>query len=85
MVPLLGTIPAHTCLTRHSGNTLKRGSLKKPPTFHWISATWPDLAAEDSSESMAIAAGALGGRSPNAKVLSYEAPFGVGYLVARLA
>jgi len=44
-----------------------------------------DLAAEDSSESMAIAAGALGGSSPSAKVLSYEAPFGVGYLVAILA
>ncbi|MDR2561365.1 MAG: hypothetical protein LBC63_06325 [Holophagales bacterium] len=44
-----------------------------------------DLAAEDSSESMAIAAGALGGKSPDAKVLSYEAPFGVGYLVAILA
>jgi len=44
-----------------------------------------DLAAEDSSESMAIAAGALGGKSASAKVLSYEAPFGVGYLVAILA
>jgi len=43
-----------------------------------------DLAAEDSSESMAIAAGVLGGKSHSAKVLSYEAPFGVGYLVAIL-
>jgi aromatic ring-opening dioxygenase LigB subunit len=44
-----------------------------------------DLAAEDASESMAIAAGAIGDKSPNAKVLSYEAPFGVGYLIAILA
>jgi len=44
-----------------------------------------DLAAEDSSESMAIAAGAIGDTVANAKVLSYEAPFGVGYLVAVLA
>jgi len=43
-----------------------------------------DLAAEDSSESMAIAAGAIGDTVPNARVLSYEAPFGVGYLVAVL-
>jgi aromatic ring-opening dioxygenase LigB subunit len=44
-----------------------------------------DLAAEDSSESMAIAAGAVGETSASAKVLSYEAPFGVGYMVALLA
>ncbi|MCL1893057.1 MAG: hypothetical protein FWG02_02315 [Holophagaceae bacterium] len=44
-----------------------------------------DLAAEDSSESMAITAGAIGNKVPNSKVLSYEAPFGVGYLVAVLA
>ncbi|MDR2697470.1 MAG: hypothetical protein LBB40_03225 [Holophagales bacterium] len=44
-----------------------------------------DLAAEDSSESMAIAAGAIGDNSGNVKLLSYEAPFGVGYLVAVLA
>jgi aromatic ring-opening dioxygenase LigB subunit len=44
-----------------------------------------DLAAEDSSESMAIAAGAIGDNTDNVKLLSYEAPFGVGYLVAVLA
>jgi aromatic ring-opening dioxygenase LigB subunit len=44
-----------------------------------------DLAAEDSSESMAMAAGAVGETVTDAKVLSYEAPFGVGYLVAVLA
>jgi len=44
-----------------------------------------DLAAEDASESMAIAAGALGATVSATKVLSYEAPFGVGYLVAVLA
>jgi hypothetical protein len=44
-----------------------------------------DLAAEDSSESMAIAAGAIGENAANVKLLSYEAPFGVGYLVAVLA
>jgi aromatic ring-opening dioxygenase LigB subunit len=43
-----------------------------------------DLAAEDSSESMAIAAGALGANVTTTKLLSYEAPFGVGYLVAVL-
>jgi aromatic ring-opening dioxygenase LigB subunit len=44
-----------------------------------------DLAAEDASESMAIAAGAVGDVSAGAMVLSYEAPFGVGYLVAILS
>jgi len=44
-----------------------------------------DLAAEDSTESMAIVAGALGNNVSNVKLLSYEAPFGVGYLVAVLA
>jgi aromatic ring-opening dioxygenase LigB subunit len=44
-----------------------------------------DLAAEDSSESMAIAAGTIGDNVANVKLLSYEAPFGVGYLVAVLA
>jgi aromatic ring-opening dioxygenase LigB subunit len=44
-----------------------------------------DLAAEDSSESMAVTAGAVGDVSPGARVLSYEAPFGVGYMVALLA
>jgi aromatic ring-opening dioxygenase LigB subunit len=44
-----------------------------------------DLAAEDSSESMAIAAGVIGDSATNVKLFSYEAPFGVGYLVAVLA
>jgi len=44
-----------------------------------------DLAAEDSSESMAIVAGAVGDSAGSVKLLSYEAPFGVGYLVAVLA
>jgi aromatic ring-opening dioxygenase LigB subunit len=43
-----------------------------------------DLAAEDARESMAIAAGALGDSVVGARLLSYEAPFGVGYLVAML-
>lgn len=43
-----------------------------------------DLAAEDSSESMAITAGAIGETVQNVRVLSYEAPFGVGYLEAVL-
>jgi aromatic ring-opening dioxygenase LigB subunit len=43
-----------------------------------------DLAAEDASESMAIAAGALGDSVAGTRLLSYEAPFGVGYLVAIL-
>ena len=44
-----------------------------------------DLAAEDASESMAISAGALGEKVAGVELLSYEAPFGVGYLVAVLA
>jgi len=44
-----------------------------------------EIAAEDSSESMAIATGAVGEVAPSAKVLSYEAPFGVGYMEAILA
>ena len=44
-----------------------------------------DLAAEDASGSMAIATGAIGDNVDSVKLLSYEAPFGVGYLVAVLA
>lgn len=42
------------------------------------------LAAEDVIDSLQVAAGALGGHLEAPRVLSYEAPFGVGYLVALL-
>lgn len=42
------------------------------------------LAAEDVTESLAAADGALGPAGSQCRVLSYEAPFGVGYLVALL-
>jgi aromatic ring-opening dioxygenase LigB subunit len=42
------------------------------------------LAAEDVVDSLAIAEGVLGMDHPGQCVLSYEAPFGVGYLVAIL-
>ena len=41
-----------------------------------------DIAAEDAADSSTIVAAALGFRSHGAEVLSYEHPFGVGYLVA---
>ena len=40
------------------------------------------LAAEDAADTSIIAAAALGFRPHGAEVLSYEHPFGVGYLVA---
>ena len=43
-----------------------------------------NLAAEDVVESLETADGALGPERPGRRVLSYEAPFGVGYLVAVL-
>jgi aromatic ring-opening dioxygenase LigB subunit len=42
------------------------------------------LAAEDVVESLETAEGSLGGDRTGARFLSYEAPFGVGYLVAVL-
>lgn len=42
------------------------------------------LAAEDVVESLEVAAGALGADQAGRRFLSYEAPFGVGYLVAIL-
>ncbi len=41
-----------------------------------------DLAAEDAADSSQIVAAAIGYRPQGAEVLSYEHPFGVGYLVA---
>ncbi len=41
-----------------------------------------DLAAEDAADSSQIVAAAIGYRPHGAEVISYEHPFGVGYLVA---
>lgn len=43
------------------------------------------LAAEDVVDTLAVGVAAVGFASPGRAVLSYEAPFGVGYLVAMLA
>jgi len=43
-----------------------------------------ELAAEDVVESLDVARGALGEKREHHRVLSYEGPFGVGYLVALL-
>jgi len=43
-----------------------------------------DLAAEDAIDSLESAFGVLGEEIPGSRVLSYEGPFGVGYLVAVL-
>lgn len=42
-------------------------------------------AAEDVVDAACVVIAALGGSAPGARVLSYEHPFGVGYLVAALA
>jgi MEMO1 family protein len=42
------------------------------------------LAGECGYRSMLVALGTLEGTAPNCEVLHYEAPFGVGYLVAQL-
>ena len=42
-------------------------------------------AGECGYRSMLVAIGAIEGSSPNCEVISYEAPFGVGYLVAQLS
>jgi len=42
-------------------------------------------AAEDVVDATCVVLAALGGQIPGARVLSYEHPFGVGYLVAALA
>lgn len=49
-----------------------------------IDADLRNLAAEDVAESLEAAEGALGFDLPGLRFLSYEAPFGVGYLVAIL-
>ena len=43
------------------------------------------LAGECGFRSMLVAIGAIDGLTRNCEVLSYEAPFGVGYMVAQLA
>ena len=44
-----------------------------------------DDAGQDSLWSMAILLGALDGQKVKPEVLSYEGPFGVGYMVAELS
>lgn len=43
-----------------------------------------ERAAEDVVDSLTVATGAIGGQDDGSEVLSYEGPFGVGYLVAVL-
>lgn len=43
-----------------------------------------DLAAEDVVDSLEVVAGVLGEEMPETRGLSYEGPFGVGYLIAEL-
>jgi aromatic ring-opening dioxygenase LigB subunit len=50
-----------------------------------IDSALRELAAEDVVESLDVAAAVLQGNSHGRKLLSYESPFGVGYLVAILA
>jgi len=52
--------------------------------LHEIDPQLRALAAEDVVESLEAAQGALGDDQSGFRVLSYEAPFGVGYLVAVL-
>ncbi len=47
-----------------------------------IDAELRELAAEDAADSSQIVAAAIGYRPHGAEVISYEHPFGVGYLVA---
>jgi aromatic ring-opening dioxygenase LigB subunit len=49
-----------------------------------IDANLRELAAEDVADSVLVAAGAIGSERHGCRVLSYEHPFGVGYLVAML-
>lgn len=49
-----------------------------------LDANLRHLAAEDVVDSLEVAAGVLGEDVSGTEVLSYEGPFGVGYLVARL-
>jgi aromatic ring-opening dioxygenase LigB subunit len=49
-----------------------------------IDASLRALAAEDAADSVLVAAGAIAGERHGCRVLSYEHPFGVGYLVAIL-
>jgi len=49
-----------------------------------ISDEFRDIAGECGYNSLITAFGVLGGKPRKNRVISYEAPFGVGYLVARL-
>lgn len=60
---------------------VKRGDLAAAATFD---EALRELAAEDMVESIDVARGALGEDRAHNRVLSYEGPFGVGYLVAVL-
>lgn len=56
-----------------------RGALDR---FASIDSTLREQAAEDAADTCILVASALGNRPRGAEVLSYEHPFGVGYLVA---
>ena len=56
-----------------------------PRRIIWIDQNLRRLAGECGYRSMLVALGAAEGTDPACDVLHYEAPFGVGYLVAQLA
>lgn len=56
-----------------------------PRRIAWIDQDLRRLAGECGYRSMLVALGACDGLEPDCEVLHYEAPFGVGYLVAQLA
>ncbi len=61
--------------------TMQRGDLAALDT---IPADLRQVAAEDVLDSLQCAAGALEGEKAVPRILSYEGPFGVGYLIAVL-
>ncbi|MBP1625804.1 MAG: Extradiol ring-cleavage dioxygenase class protein subunit [Holophagaceae bacterium] len=56
----------------------------RPGDVAAISGELRDLAAEDVTESLMVAAPLIGSQAPGHRFLSYEGPFGVGYLIAIL-
>jgi MEMO1 family protein len=59
--------------------------LNNPERILHIDRSLRRLAGECGYRSMLVALGACAGRVPECEVINYEAPFGVGYLVAQLS